>query len=313
MRTRIISAAFISTLFGLAISASVNAATPSEQSFASPDKAVEALVGAAQDSDPSKLFEIFGSQGKEVFSSGDPVADKRGRLAFVNRYNEQHSLEDEGGNKILLIGSEGWPFPVPLVEKNGSWKFNIAEGKEEILNRRIGGNEMGAIDFCHKYVDAQKAYYSRDRDGDGFQEYSRYFVSPPGKRTGLFWTRKPGEGPSPLGPLAAQAFAEGYLRDVAGNELTRKPQPYHGYYFRILEEQGVAADGGRKSYVEKSGRMTGGFALVAYPARWGVSGIMSFIVNQDGKVFEKNLGAQTEKLGPAMKSYNPDSSWKLAQ
>lgn len=297
-------------IFSRAEAKGLPASSPGE-AFATPEEAVSALVAAAQGTDITKLQEIFGSGSEKILSSGDPVMDHKARETFVNLFNERHSLETGRSNKVLLIGEENWPFPIPLVERDGRWRFDTAAGAEEIVNRRIGGNELSAIELCRKYVRAQEAYYSEDRDGDGVKEYARYLVSAPGKRDGLFWARRPGEAASPLGPVAVQAFAEGYLKDLLKKNLDWKPQPYRGYYFRILKSQGASAPGGKKSYVSYGGAMTEGFALVAYPARWGVSGIMTFIVNQNGQVFEKNLGPGSESLGAAMQSYNPDSTWKL--
>ena len=209
---------------------------------------------------------------------------------------------------VLLIGSDNWPFPIPLVQHQGQWHYDLAAGKEEIINRRIGGNELAAIDFCHQYVQAQQAYYAMDRDGDGFQEYARSFVSAPGKKNGLFWFRRPGEDLSPLGPIAVQAFAEGYLRNMNGT-----PQPYHGYYFRILTAQGPHAPGRIKNYIGIGGRMTEGFAMIAYPARWGVSGVMTFMVNQENQVWEKDLGPNTPARASSLSSYDPDPQWRSAE
>ena len=278
------------------------------EQFKNPEDAVSALLAAVEGSDKGRLDALFGRANRGLFESGDPVSDRNGRQQFLDLYRRGHTLEQRGAQTVMVLGDEKWPFPVPLVEAGGRWHFNAAAGKEEMINRRIGGNELETIEFCRAYVRMQQEYYSQDRDGDGFQEYARKFLSDRGRKNGLFWFRRPGEAASPLGPIAVQAFAEGYLRNMDG-----KPQPYHGYYFRILTAQGAQAPGGKKNYIEYGGRMTGGFALLAYPAKWGVSGIMSFVVGEDGRVFEKDLGPRSQALAAVIEDFNPDSSWRLVE
>jgi hypothetical protein len=281
------------------------AAGPKQKTFASPEEAVNALVGVLKAGDTKALGVIFGPGSKDLISSGDPVADKAARTRFVDDYEEKNRLEEAGTDKVVLyVGSHDWPFPIPIVKKDGLWHFDAKEGKEEILARRIGHNELSAIQVCLAYVDAQREYALKDRNGDGFLEYAQKFRSDPGKENGLYWDVKPGEEQSPFGPLVAEAQEKGYL----GKQSSGKRAPYYGYYYRILKGQGKNAPGGAYDYVVK-GKMIGGFALVAYPAKYGASGIMTFIVNHDGVVYQKDLGKNTEKAAQGMKLFNPDSTW----
>jgi hypothetical protein len=299
----------ITVLFIALAAGQTQAADPKQKTFASPEEAVKALVAASKAGDTKALSALFGPKGKELVFSGDPVADKTGREQFVALYEQKQKLEEAGADKmILVVGNEGWPFPVPVVKKQGSWRFDAAEGKQELLARRIGRNELSAIQVCLAYVDAQREYALKDRDSDGVLTYAQKFRSSPGKKDGLYWQVKEGEKPSPLGPFAAAAQKEGY----AAAKKAGKPTPYHGYYYRILKAQGKDAPGGAYDYVVK-GKMLGGFALVAYPAQYGASGIMSFIVNHDGVVYQKDLGKNTEKTAQAMKRFNPDSTWKKVE
>jgi hypothetical protein len=292
-------------LFSCTAFTDIQAETRAASAFESPQQAVAALVAALEKSNKQELHKIFGADGQDVIESGDPVTDHKARRTFLNAFREQHSLDTQGNRIVLVIGEEKWPFSVPLVQNSGRWQFDVEAGREEILNRRIGGNELNAIGFCSEYVRAQQEYYSRDRDGDGYQEYAQVFTSSPGRRNGLFWFRRAGEAPSPLGPIAAQAFAEGYLRNIGG-----APEPYNGYYFRILSAQGPHANGGAKSYIENGGRMSAGFALLAYPARWGVSGIMSFLVNHEGRIYQKDLGKNTQAIALNLQAFDPDPTWQ---
>jgi len=215
-------------------------------------------------------------------------------------------LEVTEAKASLNVGNDDWPFAVPVVKKDALWRFDAKAGKEEILARRIGQNELSAIQFCLAYVDAQREYVSKDRDGDGLLEYAQKFASDKGKKNGLFWNTKEGEEQSPLGPIAAAAHKQGYRKKGAN------PQPFYGYYYRILQGQGKNAAGGAYDYTVK-GNMIGGFALVAYPAKYASSGVMTFIVNHNGVVYEKDLGRNTEKTAQAMKRFDPDSTWKKAQ
>jgi len=276
-----------------------------QQTFRSPEEAVKSMVEAVKANNVTALSAIFGPEGKELIFSGDAVADKTGRERFVKAYDEKHKLVKETDNKVtLIIGDNEWPFPIPLVKKDETWAFDTMAGKEELLNRRIGRNELNTIQVCLAYVDAQREYALKDRDGNGLNDYAQKFVSTEGKKDGLYWKTSEGEEPSPLGSLFAQATKEGYAVRKAGE----KRQPYQGYYYRILKAQGKNAAGGAHDYVVK-GKMMGGFALVAYPAEYGASGVMTFIVNQDGVVYEKDLGKETEKIGSSMKKYDPDKTW----
>ena len=280
-----------------------------QQLFSSPEEARQALLNAVKQKDHGALRKIFGPVASEL-EPGDPVEQAIEFDHFARHISEGTELVNEGESKSkLVIGAEKWPFPVPIVKKEGFWLFDTAEGREEILNRRIGHNELVAINVCRAYVEAQREYYTMlEPDGDQIPKYAQHMISQPGKKDGLYWPTIVGAKESPLGPLIAKAKEEGYMQDrkVEGSN----PRPYHGYYFRILKQQGPNAAGGKFSYVI-NGNMVAGHALVAYPARWGVSGVMTFIVNQRGRVYEKNLGAKTAAIARKMKSYNPDLTWKL--
>ena len=281
-----------------------SAAAAQQKTFPSAADAVKAAISAAKSNDDKELLAIFGTSAKELILSGDPVADKQRRAQFIKAFDEKNRLVVEGDNTILVIGKDEWPFPIPLVKKNDAWVFDTAKGREEILNRRIGDNELAAIQVTLAYFDAQREYAQKDRDGDGLLEYAQKIRSDSAKKNGLFWEAKTGEEASPLGPFAVRAVKEGYAQNVKAD----KPAPFYGYYYRILSAQGKDAPGGAYSYVVK-GNMIGGFALVAYPAEYGNSGVMSFIVNHNGKVFQKDLGKNTASVASAMKEYNPDSTW----
>ncbi|OPY90216.1 MAG: hypothetical protein A4E73_02602 [Syntrophaceae bacterium PtaU1.Bin231] len=282
------------------------AAKDKQKAFESPEAAVEALLQALRGDDEKALLSIFGTGGKSLISSGDAVDDRDRRGRFVRLYEERHRLEEAADGKLVLhVGNTDWPFPIPIVKTGEMWRFDTKQGREEILNRRIGENEHEAIKTCLAIVDAQREYAAADRDGDGLLEYARKFRSTPGKMDGLYWDVRPGEQPSPLGPLIAKARGEGYARG-------EKPAPYNGYFFRILTAQGKNARGGAYSYLVK-GKMVGGFAVVAYPATYGVSGVKTFIVNHEGVVYEKDLGPGTARMAKAMKLYNPDETWEKAQ
>jgi hypothetical protein len=275
----------------------------------SPEEAVKALIDAVKGDDTKELLLILGPAGKDLIFSGDEVADKTGRDRFAKAYEDMNKLVKENDKKTIFhVGNENWPFPIPIVKTGENWRFDTQEGKEEILNRRIGRNELNAIQVCLAYVDAQREYALKNRDGGGLLEYAQKFVSEKGKKNGLYWEPKEGEEPSPLGPLVVKAVKEGYRGKKSGD----KPAPYHGYYYRILKAQGKHAPGGEYDYMVK-GKMIGGFALVAYPAEYGNSGIMTFIVNHEGVVYEKDLGKGTEKIARAMKKFNPDKTWKKAE
>ncbi|HEY6008119.1 MAG TPA: DUF2950 domain-containing protein [Geobacteraceae bacterium] len=283
------------------------AASPrkAQKSFASPEDAVKGLVAAVRSKNVKEAAAILGPGSRAIISSGDPVADRSGRELFLKLYDEKNAISGaESGKAVLSIGNEDYPFPIPVVKKGGAWRFDSIAGKEELLNRRIGRNELEVIDVLRAYVDAQRDYAAMERDGNGFAQKIR---STPGKKDGLYWEAKEGEEESPFGPMAAKAAREGYARPKSGN-----PSPFHGYLFRILKAQGKNAEGGAFDYVV-NGKMILGFAAIAWPAQYGASGIMTFIVNQNGIVYQKDLGKNTGKTAAAMKLYDPDRSWKKVE
>ena len=284
---------------------------PAQRLFSSPEEARQALIKAVQAKDHAELKMIFGPVAREL-EPGDPVEQASEFEHFARHVEEGIGLvKEREGKAILVIGEKKWPFPVPIVKKGDNWLFDTAAGREEILNRRIGHNELLAINVCRAYLDAQREYYGMaEPDGEQIPKYAQHMISQPGKRDGLYWPTTASEKESPLGPQVAKAKEEGYMQKHKEGE--HGPRPYHGYYFRILKQQGPRAPGGKFSYVI-NGNMVAGHALVAYPARWGVSGVMTFIVNQRGRVYEKNLGPKTAETARRMKSYNPDLTWKLVE
>ncbi len=275
-----------------------------QRRFNSEQDAVEALVAATRSDQLQDLRQILGPAGARLIHSGDPVADRNGRARFVAAYEQAHRIETEGPDKaVLIVGKEDWPLPIPLVRANGQWRFDTTAGQQEILKRRVGRNELSVLQVCRAYVQAQREYASAKTSPGLGPEYAQRFDSNPGTRDGLYWPVEAGEPESPLGPLVAQAQAAGY----AGDGI---PRPYFGYYYRILTRQGANAPGGAKDYVV-GGRMSGGFALLAYPAKYGDSGVMTFMVNDQGIVFEKNLGPRTAALAPAIDQYDPDETWRV--
>jgi len=276
------------------------------KSFASAEEATQALVAALRAGDTKALLGILGSESRALVSSGDAVADKQSREKFLSAYDGANKLVGRGNRTALQVGNDDWPFPIPLVKDGERWRFDPEQGREEILARRIGRNELYTIETCLAYVDAQRDYYSEDRNADGIREYAQQFASTPGKRDGLYWPTRPDEPLSPLGSLVVRARAEGHRRDQSGG-----PTPLHGYLYRILTAQGADAPGGEYDYVVR-GRMIGGFALVAFPAQYGASGVMTFLVNHDGVVYQKDLGPKTRALAQAMKKFNPDGTWTKA-
>lgn len=273
-----------------------------EKTFASPGDAVLAMYNAAKAQDSQAAAAIFGSGANEILHTGDAVADKNMAAVFVQHYDQMHRVVLEpDGTATLYIGAQNWPFPIPIVKNaSGSWYFDTETGKKEILYRRVGRNENDAIDVLHTLVMAQQEYASQPHDGS--KHYAAKFMSDEGKQNGLYWKTSDNEEPSPIGPLLVSAMVEGYTPTQG------KPEPFHGYYYRILTKQGQAAKGGARDYMV-NGQLTRGFAVVAYPAAYGNSGVMTFMVNQDGVVYEKNLGADTQKLASAIAEYNPDASW----
>jgi hypothetical protein len=272
--------------------------------FETPEAAAQALVDAVLAEDTDVVRAVLGPGSGEL-SSGDPVADRTDREAFVEAAVESAAIEQEDGvdDRAVLVIGDDWPFPIPLVKVAEGWHFDMEDGLEEIYRRRIGNNELYAISVASAYGEAQEEYASVDRNGDGVREFAQRLASSEGQRDGLYWPVKDGEPESPMGPLVADAVAEGYAKSDDG-----EPVPYHGYFYRMLPGQGASAPGGAESYVV-DGRMTGGYALLAYPAEYGNSGIMSFMINQQGMVFEKDLGEDTESLARAMEVYDPDTTW----
>jgi len=276
-----------------------------QQMFDTPKEAFDAFISAVRSGDSKALLGVLGPDAGPLVSSGDPVADKQRRERFVKEYDESNKLQAGGGKIVLVVGKEEFPFAIPLVPAGPQWRFDTAAGREEILNRRIGRNELAVIQVCLAYADAQRDYYSQYRDGSRVLQYAQHMVSRPGKHDGLYWPTKPGEAPSPLGDLVAQARAEGY----GVKDRHEGPTPYHGYFYRILTVQGRDAPGGAYDYVA-DGKMIGGFALVAFPAQWSVSGVMTFLVSHDGVVYQKDLGPKTADLARQMKLFNPDKTWQ---
>jgi hypothetical protein len=302
------SGRFLISVVAIATSiASADTLTHPQTHFPSPEIAVEALVAANRDNNESALLAIFGAEGARLIHSGDPVEDRRGRARFVAAFDAGHKFELEGQDKaVLSVGAQQWPLPIPLIHESSGWRFDTDAGKEEILNRRIGRNELKVIEICRAYVEAQREYAAMKIGGHS--EFARQFKSTPGRHDGLYWPAKSGEPESPLGPLVAEARASGYPIDKTAAGRTA-PRPYYGYYFRILTAQGPNAPGGAKNYVADR-HMTKGFALIAHPAIFGDSGVMTFVVNQTGIVFEKNLGPDTARIVRGITQYNPDSSWR---
>jgi hypothetical protein len=289
-------------LLALSLCAAAVGTASAQQSFGSPDDAAQALLSAAAANDTAAMLKLFGPQGKDIVESGDAAEDKATRAEFARRAREKLQVEAVKGNPDragIVVGNDNWPVPVPLVRTKGQWHFDAAQGRVEILARRIGRNELAAIDVCRAYVEAQNEYAARDRNGKGMLEYAPKIVSSPGKHDGLYWEGQADNlVPRAFADAAAAMFNEG-----------KKPAPYHGYYFHILKAQGPEAAGGAKDYVVK-GMMIGGFALVAFPAEYGVSGVKTFIVNHQGVVYEKDLGSSTLALSRQMTRFNPDKTWK---
>ena len=274
-----------------------------QKTFSSPEEGVKALIEATKKNDTKAMLTILGPEAKSLIESGDQVSDRAAGERFVKSYEESNKLVKSGDTQAVLeVGKDAWPFPIPLVKESAGWRFDTQEGKEEIINRRIGRNELDVIQVSLAFVDAEREYYQRDPDGDKLLQYAQKFISTKGKRDGLYWETKSGEQPSPLGPLVARARGEGY-KGAAG-----KPIPYNGYYYKILTGQGKDAPGGAYDYLVK-GKMMGGFGMVAYPAQYGSSGIMTFIVNHDGGVYQKDLGANTASVARSMTKFNPDKTW----
>src|SRR5712671_3096737 len=291
--------------FGLAVVATMlfmlTTSANAQQSFTTPEEAAGALAVAVRSGAPRDILKVLGFWSADIISSGDDVADAEARQRFTGAYDAKHAIRLEGDKKaVIILGTDDFPFPIPLMRKKAGWEFDTAAGRLELLYRRIGRNELDAIQTCLAYVDAQNEYAEKDRTGEGVGIYAQRIVSSPGKKDGLFW--RDDREPSPLGELAAQASAEGY-------KVTEQSAPYHGYYYRILKGQGSDAPGGALNYVVK-GKMIGGFALIAYPAEYGNSGVMTFMVNHAGTVYQKDLGTRTESIANRIYLFDPDQIWK---
>ncbi len=280
-----------------------------QNSYSTPEEAVKAMVEAVKVGNTQLLLKIFGPGSKAIILSGDSVQDQEGRERFINRYQEKNRLEEASGKAWLTLGNDDWPFPIPIEKTETGWKFDTKAGRQEILARRVGRNELNAIQVCLAYVDAQKEYALRKgRQGKGLLEYAQEFVSTPGKQDGLYWEAGVGQDPSPMGPLFAAAREKG----TGVKTLGGTPTPYHGYFYRIIKAQGKNAPGGERDYLVE-GKMIGGFALIAYPAKYGSSGVMTFTVNHDGIVFQKDLGKKTREAARPIVTYDPDETWKRVQ
>jgi hypothetical protein len=314
MSLKTLNIVYIAELLLLAIGLSIASCRkpepekPSISVFASPDDASDAMLSAAKSGDPNALVAIFGPDSKEIIYSGDPVQDKNATAAFVAAYGVMHRWRKmPDGAQFLLVGADNFPFPIPLKKNaDGNWFFDTVAGKDELLNRRIGRNELATIEVCGAVADAEVEYFSHLHDGDGTRQYAAKFISDPGKQNGLYWKSPDGQPASPLGPLAAFATTEGY--SVKPDAHTG----FHGYYFHMLNGQSDKAQGAAKSYVV-NGKMTGGFAFVAYPAEYGNSGVMTFIMNRDRLLLQKDLGKATTETVSAMTEFAPDPSWSIVQ
>ncbi len=305
MRLQRIARVLICTLGLVFVGSTDTIAATTQQSFESPQAGITALIAAVKANDTSALRAIFGPKSIQLLSSGDAVADANSREVFLKAYDEANKLEFEGEKQAtLIIGKREWPMPIPLVKFAEGWRFDTAKGAEEILKRRIGRNELETIQICLAIVDAEREYATREVDGDGVPVYAARFTSRPGKHDGLYWQTGENESPSPLGALLAAAADEGYTRRGIFRRV-----PYHGYYFRILTAQGEQAPGGAQDYIVK-GKMIGGFAVIAYPARYRVSGVMSFLINHDRVIYEKDLGQNTAAIAAKITTFNPGAGWE---
>jgi hypothetical protein len=273
--------------------------------FASPEDAAKALADAVRAADPGAILALLGPDSDEWLFSGDDVADREDWRRFLEAWDQYHALNQAGDDlAMLVVGEDKWPFPAPIVKLDQRWVFDAAAGRAEVTARRVGGNELATIQTLLAILDAQREYAANDLDGDGFTDYARQLISSPGEKDGLYWPVAPGEPPSPVGELIGIASEEGYRMREEGEP----PSPYHGYHYRLLTEQGADAPGGAYDYLV-NGRLIGGFAVLAYPARYGVSGIMTLMVNQDATVYQADLGEDTAALAKAMTAFNPGESW----
>jgi len=298
MSARVLTLFLTPLMIGVPVSMWAQQAVPAQASFDSAEAAAQALIDAASKNDTDQLTNIFGPNAMQILTSGDPAKDQAERQEFSQLVQRKHKLEKSTLNMnvmILTVGDQGWPFPVPIVRTSGKWRFDTTEGKTEMRARRIGANELDAIEICSGYVEAQKTYAARVRDEHGMLEYAQQIMGSAGKNDALYWKGKLS--------LVPEGFAQA---EVSGTGS--KPKPYHGYYFRILKSQGPDAPGGQHTYISKDS-LIGGFGLVAWPAEHGVTGIHTFIVNQDGMVYERDLGAPASALAAPVSRYNPDKSW----
>ena len=297
---------WVSLVLGLGSAQAALAQEPDQKTFNSATEATDALATAVGNHDEAAMLAILGPSGRKLISSGDPVADRNKQDAFATKYRASHQFAAAGdGRTFLYIGAENWPTPIPLRQNGSQWYFDTDYGKQEILYRRIGANELNVIKICTAIADAQRDYYAALHDGASEHQYAEKFRSTAGTQDGLFWEVKAGAQPeSPLGPLVAEAASEGYQHHATG-----QPHPFHGYIYRMLTSQGANAPGGAKNYIV-DGKMTGGFALVAYPVSYRDSGVMTFIVNQGGQIYQKDLGPRTDHIASEMVAYNPDATWQ---
>ena len=284
-----------------------------QSTYATPDQAVDALVAAVRSDDPNELRGVLGEDAEKLISSGDEVADRNARERFIAKYEAKHSLSSDGGTVTLVVGDNDWPMPIPIVRDPGSgwWRFDAAAGEDEIICRRIGRNELATISVCKAIVDAEREYAMKDPDNDAIRTYARQFQSDPGKRDGLYWPSEEGEEPSPLGAVVAKAASEGYA-GAPTSDGGGTGEPYHGYLFRILTRQGPHAAGGARDYMI-NGKLIGGFGLVAYPAEYGNSGVMTFLTNQDGVVYQQDMGPGTRSKALAISEFDPGPGWERAE
>ncbi len=290
----------IVTFAMLALTCTTVSSAAEQKTFATPADAVKDLVAALESGNQDELMAVFGDEGKDLIDSGDAVQDKNSRASFLKSYKSRHAIiVEDAVTRVLLVGPKNWEMPIPIVKKDGKWRFDTVAGKEELVYRRIGDNELGAIATCRGIIAAELDYAAVGHDGLPAGLYTHKLHSDPGKQNGLYWETKEGEPQSPAGPFLAQAGDEGY----------QKGDPYHGYYFHSLKAQGLAAKGGAKSYIV-DGKQTDGAAVIAYPVQYKSSGVMTFIINQDGVVYQKDLGQDTTDVAKAMTDFNPDSTWK---
>lgn len=308
-RPRLLSIVLISLLASLITGCAGSGSNAPQAQFDTPNAAADALVSALRSDNTAELTSIFGAGDADLLNSGDPVADRAERDAFVTKYDTQHSLAASSFDSVTIVaGLTDWPMPIPIVKNpsTGKWSFDTAAGKQELINRRVGRNELSTIQTCLAVVDAQREYANMDADGNGMREFAVRFISSPGKKDGLYWPTEPGQPQSPLGLLVSQASNEGYVPNTGDPEGRR---PFRGYFYRMLTSQGNYAPDGARDYV-LGGMMIGGFAVIAWPAEYGNSGVMTFMVNQDGIVYERDIGSDTQNYATTIPAYNPGPEWR---